>query len=268
MIDTKYIQKAYADKRKAEADQQSKQYDNIKHTQGLTGSDRIQRAIVESQRLSIEHREGHEPNVNVKNFPKGIAKESDVRKVSEAVNELGISEYLNHTEQVETVTDAIYELIAHLNQLPDKLKNDGFSMLANKLEAMPKPLNRVGITNLEEIKPYFDMLNESIAQIDIKPEVKVEVPKATPLDLSPILEALNKEEAEEIEIPDFMVEDQKTEGSMQYFGLVHPTGAWMIIENDVESGTYKYAFGKDKYSFKKRTSIPYGSITGINALYS
>lgn len=267
-MDFKNIQQVYASKRASEADKVERAKKDDDYKKSLIGSDRVQRAIIESARLSIEHRDGHEPKVTVKNFPKGLATEKDVKALSEAVNELGISEYLNHTEQVSEVTDAIYELIAHLNNLPEKLKNDGFTMLAKKLEALPKPPTTLSVDNLETLKPYFDSLQKSVDNIEVSPQVNVEVPKAEPIDWSPILEALNKKESEEVEISDFMVEDQLTEGIMQYFGLVHPKGMWMMIENNMEDNTWKYAFGQDKYNFNNRGKLNYGSVTGINALHN
>lgn len=264
------IQQAYADKRNAQQSQREREAVDHKNRERLVGNDRIQRAIVEATRLSIEHRDGLEPKVTVKNFPKGFATQKDIKALAEAVDELGISDYLNHTEQVSEVTDAIYELIAHLNRLPEKLKNDGFEMLAQKLEALPKPPTTLSVDNLDLLKPYFDGLQESIDKLDIRPQVNVDVPKVKPLDLSPILEALNKEEPEEVEITDFMVQDQVYEGSMQYFGFVHPTGAWMVMENEIESGKYRYSFGSANYeqAWKNHSNLAYGSVTGItNALH-
>lgn len=261
------IQQAYAARRAAEADkaERSKKEDDYKKT--LRSGDLIQRAIIESARLSIEHRDGHEPKVEVKNFPK-VATQEDMNALNDAVAELGITSYINHTESVEAMTDAICELINNLNKLPDNLKTDGFNMLAKKLDSLPKPLDTVSVDNLDLLKPYFDGLQESLDKIDIKPQVNVDVPKADPVDFSPIVEALNKEEPEEVELTDFMVEDQVTEGTMQYFGLVHPKGMWTIIENNKEDGTWKYAFGQEGYNFNNRGKLSYGSVTGINELHS
>lgn len=261
------IQQAYAARRQAEADkiERSKKEDDYKKT--LRSGDLIQRAIIKSAQLSIEHREGHEPKVEVKNFPK-VATQKDMNALNDAVAELGITSYINHTESVEAMTDAICELINNLNKLPDSLKTDGFNMLAKKLDSLPKPLDTVSVDNLDLLKPYFDGLQESLDKLDIRPQVNVDLPKADPIDLSPITDALNKEEPEGVELTDFMVEDQITEGIMQYFGLVHPKGMWAIIENNKEDGSWKYAFGQSKYNFNNRGKLKYGSVTGINELHS
>lgn len=279
------IQQAYAAKRQSEADkvERSKKEDDYKKS--LRSSDLIQRAIIKSAQLSIEHRDGHEPKVEVKNFPK-VATQKDIKVLKETVDELGISEYLNHTDAVAEITDAIYELIAHLDHLPNKIKVPGlksspyelvdkrFEMLAKKLDSLPVAPDTVSVKNLSEIKSYFDALQKSIKEINVQPVVNV--PKADKIDLSPILEALNRldkkepeEQPEEIEIEDFMVQNQKTEGNLQYFGFIHPKGYWMIMESDQEDGNYGYAFGTGDYSgsWNKRSNLAYGSVAGLNALY-
>lgn len=266
-MDFSNIQQVYTDKRKAEQDQRERSKKDDDYKKSLIGSDRVQKAIVDATRLSIEHRDGHEPKVTVKNFPK-VATQKDIADLNDAVAELGITSYINHTESVEAITDSICELIDNLNKLPDSLKTDGFEMLAKKLDTLPKPLDTVSVDNLEKLKPYFDSLEKSIKAIKVDPQVNVDIPKADPVDLSPIIEALYKEEPEEIEIEDFMVEDQVTEGTMQYFGLVHPKGMWMMIENNIEDGTWQYAFGQDSYDFNNKSKLAYGSVTGINALHS
>ena len=266
-MNTEIIQQAYAKKRQAEEDARKKVVDKDTQEKKLLSGDLVQKAILKAASAQIEALAVHEPKVDVKNFPKDLAQAKDVKALSESVDELGITNYLNHLESVDSVTDAIFTLIAHLNTLPSKLKSDGFEMLAKKLDALPRPKDDIRVNNLDDIKPYLKEITSAVKAIKVDPRVKVDV-KPDPTDLSPLLEALNKEEKETLEVEDFMAEDQFSEGTMQYFGLVHPTGAWMIIENNLEDGTYKYAFGKDSYNFNSRSKISYGSVTGINALYS
>lgn len=179
-MDTNKIQQAYADKRAAEEQSKQSVKDTEKYKKKLIGSDRIQKAIIESTRLSIEHRDGLEPKVEVKNFPKPITKIS-TPDVSKVVKQLKILEKSLSPQNID------------FKPVQSALVN-----LGKKLDIIIKTPEKedVLVSNLGSLKPYFDNITKSIKSIDVAPVVNVKPAdvkiKDTPIDLQPVIDSVKE----------------------------------------------------------------------------
>ncbi len=265
------IQEAYAQKRKAEEDKKKTQEENSNRDKSLLSGDLIQKAVIKSAAAQIEAMASHEPKVEVKNLSEAV----------DAINKLNLTSFTTSQPRIADMIENLEKLSVEMAQLSEKFKEIGFEPVANALtqllkqiDGLPKKISdiTVKIERDKNVEKALKELNDSINKIEFKPDIQVKVPdiRVPKIDVSPIVEVLREKEVEkeELDISEFMVQNQENEETMQYFGLVHPSGAWMIIQNEVETGNYSYAFGSDNYNFADRANLEYGSVTGINALRS
>ncbi len=189
-MDTNKIQQAYADKRAAEQQSQQSVKDTEKYTKRLIGSERIQKAIIESARLSIEHRDGHEPKVEVKNFPKSV-KTPDVKEVVDAINQMS-KDVAPKNIDFSPLQKSIANLSKQIARLPTEYPES------------PEPVEEVMVNNLSELKPQLEDITKAVEKLKLDPKIDVSVPKTKPLDLTPIAKmvGLLEKSISSIKIPD------------------------------------------------------------------
>lgn len=188
-MDTDKIQQAYADKRAAEQKSQEQVKDTEKYKSKLIGSDRIQKAIVESTRLSIEHRDGHQPKVEVKNFPKSV-KTPDVKEVVDAINQM--------SKDVAPKNIDFSPLQESISVLSDQIAN-----LPTEYPEAPEPVEEVMVNNLSELKPQLEDITKAVEKLKLDPKIDVSVPESK-LDLTPVAKMVGEldKSINSIKIPD------------------------------------------------------------------
>lgn len=190
MIDTNKIQEAYANKKRKTADKIASFENKNSHNEKLIGSDRVQRAIVETTRLNIEHRDGHEPRVTVKNFPKKIST-PDFKKI--------VAELKNLEKSLAPKNIDFSLLIEAVNSLKDQV-----AKIPTEHPEQPEPVEEVTVKNLETLKPSINKLEDAIKKLKLDPKINVESPAIPELDLTPVANIMSqiKESVLSIKIPD------------------------------------------------------------------
>lgn len=190
MIDTNKIQEAYANKKRKTADKIASFENKNSHNEKLIGSDRVQRAIVETTRLNIEHRDGHEPRVTVKNFPKKIST-PDFKKI--------VAELKNLEKSLAPKNIDFSLLIEAVNSLKDQV-----AKIPTEHPEQPEPIEEVTVKNLETLKPSINKLEDAIKKLKLDPKINVESPAIPELDLTPVANIMSqiKESVLSIKIPD------------------------------------------------------------------
>lgn len=190
MIDTNKIQEAYANKKRKTADKIASFENKNSHNEKLIGSDRVQRAIVETTRLNIEHRDGHEPRVTVKNFPKKIST-PDFKKI--------VAELKNLEKSLAPKNIDFSLLIEAVNSLKEQV-----AKIPTEHPEQPEPIEEVTVKNLETLKPSINKLEDAIKKLKLDPKINVESPTIPELDLTPVANIMSqiKESVLSIKIPD------------------------------------------------------------------
>ncbi len=174
------IQQSYANKRAAEQKTQQEIADKKKHDQLVLGTDLIQKAIIKSTQLAIEHRDAHEPKVEVKNFPKPL-KSISTPDINKVVDQLKVLEKSLSPQNIDfkPVKDALVNLGKKLDSLISAPEKED-----------------VAVNNLENLKPYFDNIAKSIKAIDVSPVVNVKPAdvkiKDNPIDLQPVIDSVKE----------------------------------------------------------------------------
>lgn len=190
MIDTNKIQEAYANKKRKTADKIASFENKNSHNEKLIGNDRVQRAIVETTRLNIEHRDGHEPRVTVKNFPKKIST-PDFKKI--------VAELKNLEKSLAPKNIDFSLLIEAVNSLKEQV-----AKIPTEHPEQPEPIEEVTVKNLETLKPSINKLEDAIKKLKLDPKINVESPTIPELDLTPVANIMSqiKESVLSIKIPD------------------------------------------------------------------
>lgn len=183
------IQQAYADKRAADEKSQEKTKSTEEYNKKLVGSDRIQKAIVDTARLSIEHREGHEPKVEVKNFPKSV-KTPDIKEVVNAIDKMS-KEVAPKNIDFTPLQKSIATLSKQISKLPTEYPE------------VPEPLEVVSVNNLNELKPQLEAITTTLEKLKLDPKIDVSVPESK-LDLTPVAKMVGEldKSINSIKIPD------------------------------------------------------------------
>lgn len=272
-MDINKIQESYAKNRQSQDEATKSAKNSKKHIENITGSDRVQKAVYNSAIANIKHRDEVTDDA-IENLERATKAIQELNLTTFNANQPGFASV------VEDVRKLYEELNTKLDALSSKFTGVGFEPVSNsiqqlvdKLSSMPKEISDITVkvekdSMVEEI--LRDVL-ESVKKLKLDPKIAIKAPVVTvpKIDTSRLEELLEKDaESDKLEIADFMVENQENEDTMQYFGLVHPSGAWMIIQNEIETGSYGYAFGSDEYDFEARANLEYGSVTRINALRS
>lgn len=183
------IQQAYADKRAADEKSQELAKSTEEYNKKLIGSDRIQKAIVDTARLSIEHREGHEPKVEVKNFPKSV-KTPDIKEVVNAIDKMS-KEVAPKNIDFTPLQKSIATLSKQISKLPTEYPE------------VPEPLEVVSVNNLNELKPQLEAITTTLEKLKLDPKIDVSVPESK-LDLTPVAKMVGEldKSINSIKIPD------------------------------------------------------------------
>lgn len=248
-MDTNKIQQAYADKRAAEQKSQEQVQDTKKNEKKLIGSDRIQRAIVESARLSIEHRDGHEPKVEVKNFPKSM-KTPDVESVVKAINKMS-KDVAPKNIDFSPLQKSIATLSEQIAKLPTEYPE------------APEAVETVSVDNLSELKPQLEAITAILEKLKLDPKIDVKVPKTDMSGIESAIASLKEEPTKEVELNDYMAVaiDDDSE-YMQYVGFINPDGEWYILYYDIEKNLFLFNFGIDNFnkSWQNHMNISYSQL--------
>ena len=66
----------------------------------------------------------------------------------------------------------------------------------------------------------------------------------------------------------FELSDEKAKGgddTIRYYGYVSSNGAWIIMENDIDEGTYRYIVGASLYTanWTAREALTYGLYSAL-----
>lgn len=189
----------------------------------------MQRTLIIAIAALIRFLKEHEPKVAVKNQVK--IPTLDFSEVTEAVKNL--------TQSVESKETDFSEVVSKL---------DGVEQALSKLPtSYPEMPSSVEISNQHDYSDKFDALQEAIAKIDVKPEIKITEKK---IDLKPIETAV-KEAATppQFDLSTYRAQDlDEMEPGIQYVGFTNIDGYWYILRNDVKNNNMRYKFGKDNYS--------------------
>lgn len=229
------IQQAYAAKRQSEADkvERSKKEDDYKKS--LRSSDLIQRAIIKSAQLSIEHRDGHEPKVEVKNFPKSV-KTPDIKEVVNAIDKMS-KEVAPKNIDFTPLQKSIAALSQQIAKLPTEYPE------------APEAVETVAVNNLNELKPQLEAITATLEKLKLDPTIDVKAPKIDLSGIESAIASLKVEPVKEVELSDYMavVIDDDSE-YMQYVGFINPDGEWYILYYDIEKNLFLFNFGIDNFS--------------------
>lgn len=243
------IQQAYADKRAADEKSQEKTKSTEEYNKKLVGSDRIQRAIVETARLSIEHRDGHEPKVEVKNFPKSV-KTPDIKEVVQAIDKMS-KEVAPKNIDFTPLQKSIAALSEQIAKLPTEYPE------------APEAVETVAVNNLNELKPQLEAITATLEKLKLDPKIDVKVPKTDLSGIESAIASLKVEPVKEVELSDYMavVIDDDSE-YMQYVGFINPDGEWYILYYDIEKNLFLFNFGIDNFnkSWQNHMNINYSQL--------
>lgn len=63
----------------------------------------------------------------------------------------------------------------------------------------------------------------------------------------------------------YEISDQDVSGDPQYFGFLNNSGGWIIMEQNVAAGTYRYAIGDSLYStaWTGKAALVYGTYASL-----
>lgn len=245
------------------------------------GSAAIERTLV------LEGAKNRKTTRAVENNLKGIAKSDDITKVATglselkelsnrssgevraALEELGLTAYLNHTELLDSFQDTIFTLVEYLENVPkgelEKLvefvkSQDGEAAqatvkLIEAINTLPQKLNAQAIKTED--------ITAAIKQVRIEPQVSVEV-KNDPVDTQPIADVLKQsftQKDDMIDLSCYRAQDlyEGFDGKTQYVGFQNPKGEWFIIKNIIPDNSMRYRFGKSDYlaHWDKQSKLSY-----------
>lgn len=154
------------------------------HKDLLRGSDQLQKVIIESTKANIRHRDIHEPNVTVKNFDPVV-------------------------KSMQAVATSIDKKVFDPKQLQSTLKDftssiQTFSKSIPNFPEIPEPKEEITVTNLSDLKPYFDALQEGLKQLVTEtPDIHVDGPTVNvpEVNLEPVAKAVSSIESAIKKIP-------------------------------------------------------------------
>lgn len=168
-------------------------------------------------------------------------------------------------DSISAVSTDVRELLASLEtsgaKKLDKKVVDAISALGTLVEA----LKTVKIENDSDTKEALANIAGILSRINVQPIVNVEAPQVTvqerKIDFDPLIEALNKPETSDDDpLVRYKAQDiNNDDPHTQYVGFINPEGEWYIIENNDESNSLRYVFGKKGYirAFKDASKLNY-----------
>lgn len=176
-----------------------------KTTGSLKASDAVQKAVIESTKANIRHRDSHEPKVEVKNMPKDIATSGGVDKAIQAINNLNLTTFNASQPRIADLADGLTSLVDRLDKLKQGLEDTGLepvtaslNQLLAKMTSLPKEISDITL-NIEkdDDKAAITAIQEVTKAIKgqrFDPKITVPTPQVTvnekEVDLSPLLGTL------------------------------------------------------------------------------
>jgi hypothetical protein len=185
-----------------------------------------------------------------------LATPQDIAKVVNALDRLQ-TELKPESVEFQPVIEALASLGSKLDVLPKSFPE------------VPEAPESVKIQNLDEFKKYLQPVLDGINSLELSPifdpriEVKPADVKLTTekVDLTRLENILKSQgEVEKIEFSDFHAQDiDNASETLQYVGLETLDGRWCFIENDIESNSMRFFFGKGNYlkEWSNHISRPY-----------
>lgn len=170
-MDTKEkAQAAYA-KQREEAENKAKEQKDTE------SKDTAILAVIKAAKAQIQHREVHEPKVEVKNFP-DIAQREDITALQEAITSL--EEKLKpEKEDYTPLLDKLQELVSAIECLPKEYPDS------------PEPIEEVTVKNQIDLAPLAEAINKIDFQPKFDPKITVKPADVkTEIDLEPIVSAI------------------------------------------------------------------------------
>jgi len=271
------IQKAYASKKQEELAKQQKAKSDKLHNDTLSGTDRIQNAVIKSATAQIEAMSVHEPKVEVKNLTEAV----------EAINKLNLTNFNTSQPRIADMVDNLSKLSEEMATLSEKFKDIGFAPVSNALtqllkqiDTLPAKISDISVKVQKDGKEekLLAKIETAIKSINITPQVSVKaptvnVPKIDTSKIEDILASSLGKDTEEvgIDLKDYRAQDISENSDCQYVGMLNPKGQWFIMCNDMQENTLRYKFGVDSYlrNFDNAINLNYRLMDeAINEVYS
>lgn len=207
--------------------------------------------------------------VEIKND--NLAKSNDVQEVVDSINRMNVTTFMASKDNWTTIVEEMAEAAERIKSVVDGLNGGkiekSFADAVKNLQDVVKQVKGIKIESDTELKSGITSLIRALEELNTTPIVNVPAPivnvDAPTVNLTPIKnllqQLLDKPEKESFEFEGYKAQDLDDQESFQYVGFVNPTGAWYIIENDVEGNSMRYKFGIKYYKtgWKNRVQSDY-----------
>lgn len=201
--------------------------------------DEVQKALVAAVEVLVKALRELEPSVTVKNQTPSKITVKGVDAIAQAVDNL-TSAAASTTTDTAVLSKAVQELSV-------------------AVKSLPKPTDKVTVTNQPDYSKDFKALQQAVSGIDVRPQVNVQGTKVSvpELNLAPITDAVKGTMRQDLS--EYKAQDLTGDDNFQYVGFLSPGGGWYILENDIQGGTLRYKFGEKNYKSNWRSymSHPY-----------
>lgn len=236
-------QKAYKDRSQVKDDLQDK-------LRVAKNNDNLQQIVIASAKAQMQHREIHEPNVEVKNWP-DIATPTDISNVAQSIKKLADQEAKLNKQQTEAITKAVVAVSQGVSALPKDFDTSSITQAIQDLQEAVEA-NKPQDTS-QTIVLAVKSLEAAVNGLKLNPTIKVAPTEVNvpPVNLSGVTRAINSlKEEPTFDFDCYIAQDIDNQiNGMQYVLLVTPNSEWCVIENNTDNETLRYCFGMGDYEF-------------------
>jgi hypothetical protein len=212
---------------------------------------------------------GKEVAKSVANSNKDLAKSDDVQGVVDSINKLNVTTFLASKDSwsqivgdMASAAERIQKVMKNLDGGASKI-DSSLSAAVNTLQAAVDKLKSIQLASDKDILTELKKQNGLLENLDINPVVNVASPNvkvdAPSVDLSGVEKAISSikpvQVAPGLKLEDYRAQDMDDNETYQYVGFVNPTGAWYIIENDIDGNSIRYVFGTKNYPSNWRSHV-------------
>jgi hypothetical protein len=191
--------------------------------------------------------------------------QSDKDDLQKSMQELSRVLSVSNSQAPKDFSSKVDELSKSILLAFKELKND--TLNSDKIDVLKQEYKNLASNIIKANDEQYKATQKSLKDVlstfkasELSPTVNVSAPivNVPENDFSALEIAIRDlKEDEDIDLDSYKAHDIKDVEDVQYIGFIHPSGAWYIVENQVESGKLRYLFGTSKYATHFRSAPTY-----------
>ena len=197
-----------------------------------------------------------------------------------SLNNILMATMVSKDPRMVEVAKNLTELLEGIDKASKDFKGSNLQLLPvanhNLAKAVASLSDKVEKYSPHDLKPYFDDLKNAVAKLATQKPTASAPAQAVNVNLKPLVDTLEKhlkkEDDYKVELSCYRAQDIDNDGeTTQYVGFLNPDSEWYIIENDLESNSMRWVFGKEGYkqAWEHHVGQRYKLLDeAINAVYS